>query len=202
MQRTARSKTAFLRLMQRIRVPIGFLMGPLMLLSATPTWNSIAIGGVIAIIGLAIRGWASGHLLKNESLATTGPYAYTRNPLYLGTLVMGAGVAIGAGTLWFTLLFVLLYLLVYTPVMIAEAATMSELFPQGYDRYRENVPLLFPRLTPWEGGASRSDRPEDDLKPAFDLSRYLRHREYRAAIGLIVVIGLLVAKLLLVTSKK
>ena len=199
MQRTARSKTAFLRLMQRIRVPIGFLMGPLMLLSATPIWNSIAIGGVIAIIGLAIRGWASGHLRKNESLATTGPYAYTRNPLYLGTLVMGTGVAIGAGTFWFTFLFVLLYLLVYTPVMIAEAATMSELFPQGYDQYRENVPLLFPRLTPWEG--SKSDPAKEDLKSAFDLSRYLRHREYRAAIGLIVIIGLLVAKLLLLAGR-
>ena len=197
MPKTARSKNAFLGLMQRIRVPAGFLLGPLMLLSAKPAWNTIAIGGATAIIGLAIRAWASGHLRKNECLAVTGPYAYTRNPLYLGTLVMGAGIAISAGTLWFALLFVSLYSIIYLSVMIAEAGTMSELFPESYSEYRKHVPMLLPRITPWRGRTYDGSGPLLNVYKdgGFDLSRYLRHREYRAAVGLAVVVALLVAKL-------
>ena len=199
MPKTSRSKNAFLGAMQRIRVPAGFLLGPLMLLSAKPTWNTIAIGGATAIIGLGIRAWASGHLRKNECLAVTGPYAYTRNPLYLGTLAMGAGIAISAGALWFALLFVSLYSIIYISVMIAEAGTMSELFPESYSEYRKHVPMLFPRFTPWRGQSlyGAGSRCQLHQEGGFDLSRYLRHREYRAAIGLAVVVALLVAKLVL-----
>ncbi len=204
MPQTAPNKNSFLSVMQRIRVPAGFILGPLMILSAKPTWSSIGVGGVTACIGLAIRAWASGHLRKNERLAITGPYAYTRNPLYLGTLVMGAGIAICAGTLWFAVLFVSLYLIVYISVMIAEAGTMRELFPESYEEYRRHVPLLFPRLTPWRGGAfvAFGESSPASQEGGFDLSRYLRHREYRAAIGLAVVVTLLVMKLVLLGLKK
>ena len=194
MERTARRKNRFPRIMQRIRVPIGFLLAPLMLFAAKPTWTTISIGGAVSVVGLGIRAWASGHLRKNERLAVTGPYAYTRNPLYFGTLIMGAGIAVGAGTLWFALLFISMYLIIYSSVMIAEGETMTELFGDGYEKYRKNVPMLLPRLTAWRGDELSRCMSE---KPRFDLTRYLKHREYRASIGLAIVFASLIAKMLL-----
>jgi hypothetical protein len=159
---------------------------------------------VVAVIGLAIRGWASGYLKKNEELTVTGPYAHTRNPLYLGTFLLGIGVAISAGTLWFTILFMCLYLFIYLPVMFAEAQTLGELFPNEYDDYSKRVPLFHLRATPY-----RTSRWQEMLGSAgvpvesgrrFDASLYLRHREYRAAFGLLAVYALLTAKLVLLSG--
>ena len=106
------SPPAYLSLMQRIRVPLGFLLAPLMLITAHPTHASMAMGSAVAALGLALRAWASGHLRKNDELTVSGPYAHTRNPLYLGTLVLGIGVSICTGVKWFAALFGILYLLV------------------------------------------------------------------------------------------
>jgi protein-S-isoprenylcysteine O-methyltransferase Ste14 len=172
---------------QRLRVPLGFVVVPLFLLFADPTWASVAVGAAVAAAGAALRAWASGHLRKMAELTTSGPYAYTRNPLYLGTFVMVAGVALAAGKWWLAVLASAAYLAVYVPVMLAEVDTMRALFPEAYDRWAAGVPLFLPRLTPARlGGAAR-----------FDGSLYLRHREYRAAAGLAAVLGFLVAKLLL-----
>src|SRR5215831_11096128 len=108
----------YLSLMQRMRVPLGFLLIPVMLLAARPSRLSVAVGMGVAILGLALRAWASGHLRKNEELTVSGPYAYTRNPLYLVTLVLGIGISISSGVGWLVVLFVTLYLLIYVPVMI------------------------------------------------------------------------------------
>ena len=186
---------------QRIRVPAGFVLAPLLFITARPTAASLVTGAVVAVIGLTIRGWASGYLKKNEELTVTGPYAHTRNPLYFGTFFLGAGVAIGAGTLLFTVLFVGLYLLIYLPVMFAEADTMRALFSRDYEDYSKQVPLFLPRLTPYREARNRQAASIGNQEGrGFDSSLYLRHREYRAAFGLLVVYVLLAVKLVLLSA--
>lgn len=192
----------FRQLAQRIRVPAGFVPAPLLFISARPTSGSLAAGAFVAIIGLAIRAWASGHLKKNQELTTSGPYAHTRNPLYLGTFLLGIGVAVGGGALWFVGLFAGFYLVIYVPVMFAEADTMRDLFSEQYDNYSKQVPLFVPRLTPYGAHGSHSYAAQLKRSPwragrQFEVSLYMRHREYRAALGFVVVYALLATKMFL-----
>lgn len=159
------------------------------------------MGGAVAFIGLVIRAWASGYLKKNEELTIVGPYAHTRNPLYLGTFLLGTGVAVSAGTLWFTALFICLYLFIYLPVMFTEAETMRELFPSEYRDYSRRVPLFHLRLTryrrgPWQTALIGGDQ----AGRGFDAALYLKHREYRAAFALLAVYAMLAAKLVLLPA--
>ena len=190
----------FKQLAQRIRVPAGFVLAPLLFISARPTLASLAAGAFVAIIGLGVRAWGSGHLKKNQELTTSGPYAHTRNPLYLGTFLLGTGVAVGGGAPWFVALFAAFYLLIYVPVMFAEAETMRGLFSQEYEIYSRQVPLFVPRFTPYRASSIASDgtiphRSQAGNQRQFDVSLYLRHREYRAAVGFVVAYALLAAKL-------
>ena len=175
------------QLMQRLRVPLGFVLVPVFLFFAEPTWTSMVAGAALAVVGITVRAWASGHLRKMAELTTSGPYAHTRNPLYLGTFLMVAGASLAAGTWWLVLLVVSLFLLVYVPVMLAEVDTMRALFPEQYDRWAAEVPLFLPRLMPWRAS---------DRKNEFDPQLYLRYREYRAAMGVAGVLAVLVAKLM------
>jgi protein-S-isoprenylcysteine O-methyltransferase Ste14 len=169
--------------MQRWRVPLGFLCGALFLVFAAPRPLTLIIGGAVALLGLALRAWAAGHIRKNAQLATSGPYAYTRNPLYLGSFLLGAGFTIASGQPLLGLLFAALFLGIYLPVMRVEAATLAELFGEDYTRYARAVPLFVPRLLPYRDEKTRDAR--------FDASLYLRYREYRAALGLLIAWGLL-----------
>lgn len=192
----------FRQVAQRIRVPAGFALAPLLFISARPTLASLAAGAFVAIIGLGIRAWASGHLRKNQELTTSGPYAHTRNPLYLGTFLLGIGVAVGGGALWFIGLFVALYLLIYVPVMIAEADTMRDLFSEEYQHYSSQVPLFVPRFSPYGTHSSSSyaaqlKRSSWRVGREFDASLYLRHREYRAAVGFLLCYAMLATKMFL-----
>lgn len=191
----------FKQLAQRIRVPAGFVLAPLLFISARPSASSLAAGAFIAIIGLAIRAWASGHLKKNQELTTSGPYAHTRNPLYLGTFLLGTGVAVGGGTPWFVALFAAFYLLIYVPVMLAEAETMRGLFAEDYEPYSKQVPLFAPRFAPYRTNSTSQNaisyRSQLGNQRRFELSLYLRHREYRAAVGFVVAYALLAAKLII-----
>jgi protein-S-isoprenylcysteine O-methyltransferase Ste14 len=175
--------------MQRWRVPLGFVFSVVFIIFARPTKPTLLIGLPVALLGLAIRAWASGHLRKNEQLAITGPYSYTRNPLYFGSFFLGIGFTMAAGRWWLGLLFAALYLGIYLPVMRVEAVTMLELFGDDYRAYAERVPLFFPRLTPY--------RINGRSKAKFDSSLYLRYREYRAAFGLVIIWALLVIKAIL-----
>ena len=159
---------------QRWRVPLGFLCAALFLVFARPKPITLAIGAPISLVGLLIRAWASGHLIKNETLAVTGPYAYTRNPLYLGSFIMAVGFTIASGTWWLAVLFLTLFLGIYLPVMRVESATLARLFGTGFDDYAAQVPLFLPRATPYRVTADA----------AFNKGLYLRYREYRAALGL------------------
>src|SRR3989442_13785310 len=103
--------------MQRWRVPLGFACAALFFLLARPRPLTLIVGAVIALPGLALRAWAVGCLRKNEALATDGPYAYTRNPLYLGSFLMGLGFTIAAVGLIFGARFGAPFLCVYLPAM-------------------------------------------------------------------------------------
>jgi protein-S-isoprenylcysteine O-methyltransferase Ste14 len=170
---------------QRWRVPLGFLCGALFLVFAKPRPMTLAIGGLVALPGLALRAWASGHLRKNDALATGGPYAYTRNPLYLGSFIMGLGFTIAAGRPVLALAFAILFLGIYVPVMRVESATLTELFGKKYRRYAEAVPLFFPR--PWAYRAAGKET-------KFDAGLYKRYREHQAALGFVIAWALLALK--------
>jgi protein-S-isoprenylcysteine O-methyltransferase Ste14 len=146
----------------------------------------LAIGAAVSILGLIFRAWAAGHIRKNDALAVSGPYAYTRNPLYLGSFFLGLGFTVAANRWELALLFTALFLGIYFPVMRVEASTLAELFGDDYDIYRGAVPLFFPRLTPFREGESGIIR--------FDGGLYMRYREYRAMVGLVAAWGLLLFK--------
>jgi len=169
--------------MQRWRVPLGFLCAALFFFFARPSGWTILVGAIVALPGLALRAWASGHLRKNEALATSGPYAHTRNPLYLGSFLIGLGFTIAAGQPFLVLIFIVMILGIYLPVMRVEAETLAELFGKKYARYASEVPLLLPRFSPYR-----------DYENEFDRSLYLRYREYRAAVGTVVAWALLAVK--------
>lgn len=159
--------------MQRWRVPLGFACAALFFYFARPTAWTLLWGALIAAPGLALRAWASGHLKKNEALATTGPYAYTRNPLYLGSFLAGLGFTVATGRVFLGIIFAIMILGIYLPVMRVESQTLSRLFGKKYTRYASEVPLLWPRLSPYR-------RPN---ATKFDRALYFRYREYRASLG-------------------
>lgn len=172
------------RVARRIRVPLGFVFAALYLWLAQPTWRSIAIGALVALAGVALRAVASGHISKDSELTTSGPYAYTRNPLYLGSIVIAAGFAVAARSGWVVLAVLVLFVAIYVPVIRSEEAFLCERFP-GFTAYARQVPRLLPRLRPQAGGEG-----------SFSRQRYLRHREYNALLGAAGMIAALVAKLL------
>ena len=170
---------------QRWRVPLGFVCAALFLLFARPRPVTLLAGVVVSVLGLLLRAWASGHIRKNSALATSGPYAHTRNPLYLGNFLLGLGFTIGSGWWPLGVLFAVLFLGIYLPVMRVESQTLAQLFGESYQRYARGVPLFLPRVTPYQSGEGETE---------FDRSLYMRYREYRAALGLVVAWGLLVFK--------
>jgi len=170
---------------QRWRVPIGFACAGLFVLLAKPQWPTLFVGGAVSLVGLALRAWAAGHIRKNDALATSGPYAYTRNPLYLGSFLLGLGFTIASARWELALVFVALFLGIYFPVMRVEATTLASLFGERYQHYAREVPLYVPRLTPYRAQAGKNK---------FDAQLYLRYREYRAGLGLLIAWGVLVLK--------
>lgn len=148
------------------------------------------VGVLLVACGLTVRGWSAGTIRKNEELATTGPYAFTRNPLYVGSFLVGTGVAIAGGQWIWPLVFLSFYAAVYPSAMLAEARRLAGLFPERYAVYARAVPGFVPRLTPYRDSAV-ADRPA-----GFHWSQYRRNREWEASIGALAVFGLLVAKVL------
>ncbi|MEO8436613.1 MAG: methyltransferase, partial [Pyrinomonadaceae bacterium] len=118
--------------MQRWRVPLGFVSAAVFLVFAKPSPKTLVVGGTIAVAGLFLRAWSAGHIRKNDVLAVTGPYAYTRNPLYLGSFVIGMGFTIAAARPALAVLFAVLFLCIYLPVMRVEAKTLVGIFGDSY----------------------------------------------------------------------
>jgi protein-S-isoprenylcysteine O-methyltransferase Ste14 len=159
-------------LVARLRVPSGFLLVAVFAWFSRPVAGSLLWGVPVSLAGLALRGWAAGCLAKNQRLASGGPYAHTRNPLYLGTLLVAAGLAIAARSPWLALLFAAIFLFVYLPVIQLEEQHLRQIFPE-YKVYAIQVPALWPRLAaaPLTGGAP------------FRWSLYRKNQEYQAAMG-------------------
>lgn len=176
----------FSKFLQRIRVPSGFIIAIIYLIVARPTPLTLAIGLCFASIGVLIRAWASGHLRKTKDLDISGPYAYTRNPLYLGTFVIALGFGIASGSWWLALIGAIYIGSIYLPVINVEAFELEGRLGEEYREYTANVPILIPRLTPWKKSERR-----------FDFQLYLKNGEYNAAIGLVAVAAFLSVKIFL-----
>ena len=172
-------------LARRIRVPLGFILAALYIWLAKPLWPSLVAGGVIAAVGLWVRAVASGYVRKNQELASSGPYACTRHPLYLGSMIIAAGFAVAARNLWILLALVLMFALIYLPVIRAEEAYLRARFAE-YEEYARRVPRFGIRL-----GNLRATR------GSFSRELYLQHREYNALLGTALMLAVLVVKLLM-----
>lgn len=168
----------------RVRAALFVLIAVIVL--ARPDARSIAIGLSVCGLGLLIRGWAAGHIRKEKSLAVSGPYRYTRNPLYLGNFILGSSMALGANSPWCVGLFVLYFLVFYPPVIAEELRRMKRLFPAEYESYGKQVPLFFPSLRRRAAGEGSK----------FSWAFYRRNRETRALFGSAVIWAVLAAKAL------
>jgi len=166
----------------RLRVTCGFVMVAAFAWFSRPDARSLAVGLPVSALGLALRAWATGHVEKNVRLAESGPYAYVRNPLYLGTLLVAAGFAIASRQWGLAALFALVFVFIYLPAIQLEEQHLSKLFPE-YAIYAAHVPALWPTFTPIR-------------KPGqFRWDMYIHNREYQALIGFVLGAGLLIAKL-------
>jgi protein-S-isoprenylcysteine O-methyltransferase Ste14 len=138
------------------------------------------MGLPVSILGLALRAWAAGHLEKNTTLADGGPYAYVRNPLYIGTLLTAAGLVIASRRWELGVLFAIVFVFIYLPVVELEEQHLRSLFPD-YAAYAQRVPKLIPRF-----GANNSKR--------FRWSVYMKNQEYQALLGFLAGVAVLVWK--------
>lgn len=168
----------------RLRVPSGFVLVAAFAYFSHPTAGSLAAGVLISLAGLVLRGWAAGHLAKNQELAVSGPYRFVRNPLYLGTLTVACGLAVAARNWGLAGLFAAVFLLIYLPVIELEEQHLRKIFPE-YAAYAERVPALLPGFSP--GYEKRLNR--------FRIGLYLKNQEYQATAGWIAGVLFLLWKL-------
>ena len=165
------------RVARRVRVPLGFATAAVFLVFARPTPRSLALSLAGVLPGLALRAYAAGYVKKNAELTRTGPYAHTRNPLYLGSMLIAFGFAMAAGRLWLAVLLLALFLAIYYPTILSEEAYLRGAFAD-FDGYAQRVPRLLPRWTParFPGTTPVGGR-------SFSRERYLHHREYNSLMG-------------------
>jgi hypothetical protein len=184
------------KIARRIRVPMGFAFAALYLWLAKPSWRTIALSLGLVLPGLCLRGYASGYVRKDTQLTTTGPYAHTRNPLYLGSMLIAFGFAAAAASWVILVLLVALFAAIYIPTILSEEAYLREHFT-GFAAYARVVPRLLPR-----GAGADKEMAMDGSGPAgnrFSTELYLRHREYNSAMGAVVLYLALLLKLLFFT---
>lgn len=170
----------------RWRVPVGFAVAAAYLYFAQPTPALLAAGAAIAAVGIALRAVAAGYLRKGEGVAQSGPYAYIRHPLYLGSAFIVAGFAVAAGRAWLGLGMVLFFLALYLPLLGHEEAAMRARYPAEYAAYTAAVPRLFPRSRPGVLGQASA---------RFNWGLYWRNREYNALAGYLGMLLLLWLKI-------
>lgn len=171
----------------RWRVRFGYPVALAYLFLARPTARSFFYGFAVGMAGLLIRGWAAGFLRKHEALATNGPYARTRNPLYLGSAVLAAGLVVAGHSLWAGAI-VIVYLLVFYPmVMRREGAELRARYGAAFEDYAGQVPLFWPRIRAAQRLGEKTVR--------FSGQLYWRNREYQALVGFLIGLGLLWAKM-------
>jgi protein-S-isoprenylcysteine O-methyltransferase Ste14 len=168
----------------RWRVRVGYLLAIVVLVLAHPTPQSIAIGGAVGVIGLWVRALAAGHLHKQEMLTVSGPYAHTRNPLYFGSAILTVGAAVAMNSWIAAALLIGYFALFYSVVMRKEEGELRFHHGAAFEEYAKAVPLFFPRVTAAKLGLG--------VERAFSFAQYKKNREYRAAIGFLLLLVLLV----------
>jgi len=183
-------KTGWQKIARRVRVPLGFVVTAIFLVFAQTSWHTLAWSLLLVLPGLWLRGYAAGYVKKNAELTRTGPYAYTRNPLYLGSMGIAFGFAVAAGRLWLGLLLVVMFLAIYVPTILSEETFLRGAFP-SFEEYALRVPRLLPRLT----AARFTDA--DAGGGRFSGERYLHHREYNALMGAAAIYAALTLRMLL-----
>lgn len=166
---------------QRLRVACGFALLITFAWLSRPSLLSMAVGLPISSLGMLLRGWATGHLAKDQQLATSGPYRYIRNPLYAGTLIVAAGIVIASRDAWLAILFAAIFLLVYLPTIELEEQHLRGKFG-SYADYAQRVQRFIP-LHRWLGDRGR-----------FSWALYRRNEEYKALIGFVIALAWLIAK--------
>ena len=176
-----------------LRLRAIWLLAVPFFLGAHPTIRLLFLGAVLATAGIAIRAWAAGTIEKERALATTGPYAHTRNPLYLGTLLIGMGVTVGGGRWEFALLFGLFFVFVYGRTIRSEVDRLAERFGDPYAVYARHVPLFVPRAVPYRAIPGPEQLAAHE---GFALERWRRNREYEALLGVVATFLFLAVKLL------
>ena len=165
----------------RWRARLGFPLAAICLWLARPTLRSILTGAAIALAGLAIRAAAAGHLRKGETVAMSGPYARTRNPLYLGSALLAMGFVTASRSWAVAVLVAVYYLALYPFLMRREEAELRRRFGRLFNEYAKRVPLFWPRLRS-AGGAGGA---------RFSMAQYARNREYRVAMGMAALLAAL-----------
>lgn len=169
--------------LSRLRVPLGYAAFALVVILARPRTETMAAGIVLAVLGESLRIWASGHIEKTERLATGGPYAHTRNPLYVGSALLALGVAVASASLLVVLAVAAYFAALYPAVIREESAFLARRFPEEYAAWAREVPAFLPRLRPAGPRATR-----------FDWQRVRTNREWRTAAALPVVAAVLAVR--------
>ncbi len=172
------------KISRRIRVPLGFLSVIFYFWLARPSYRSLLLSLVLVVPGIFLRSYASGHVTKNVQLTTTGPYGYTRNPLYFGSILIAFGFAAAARSLWIALAFLALFLVIYWPVILDEEEYLRAQF-STYEAYANRVPRLIPRF----------GRPQTAADGKFSFALYRKHREYNSILGSFCMYLVLVARI-------
>jgi protein-S-isoprenylcysteine O-methyltransferase Ste14 len=182
------------RIARRIRVPMGFVFAALFLWLARPSWLSLAWSLWVVAPGIWLRAYASGYVKKNAELTVTGPYAHTRNPLYLGSMLIAFGFAGAARSVWIFLALAVLFALLYAPTIRSEEEFLRGKF-DSFDEYARRVPRLLPRVTPAAMGPAGTVI--DGQSGRFSRELYRKHREYNALMGAAAIYAALVLRLYL-----
>jgi protein-S-isoprenylcysteine O-methyltransferase Ste14 len=168
----------------RWRVRLGYPLALAVLFFARPNPHSILYGALVGAIGLALRAWAAGYLHKQEILTVTGPYAYTRNPLYLGSAILALGVAIAARSWLAASIIAAYFVIVYSVVMRREEGELRQRHGADFDRYAAAVSLFFPGFS--------FTTPKPASPGAFSLKQYRKNHEWQAAAGFLLLLAVLI----------
>ena len=185
---TPKAPTLWRQIARRIRVPLGFLFAGVYFWIARPAPHALAASLLLVLPGLALRAAASGHVKKNEELTTTGPYAWTRNPLYLGSMLIAFGFALAARSLGIALALAALFAIIYIPTILSEEEFLRGRFA-AFEEYARRVPRLLPYRWPHTAG--------DAARGSFSWQLYRVHREYNAFLGALFLYFALIARMLL-----
>ncbi len=175
---------------QRVRVPASILYAILYLYWAMPKLVWLAPGLALVLMGLVLRVWATGHLKKFQGLTVSGPYRRTRNPLYLGSFLIGLGFTVAGAQPWLIGLFLLIFFALHLPVIRMEERELKGL-GDDYEAYRAAVPRFLPlpgsrcELSPELASAARE----------FQWGRVLSNREYRAVVWALIVAAAILIKM-------